>query len=206
MILLPLFMMLFILFGIEETWSLKIHDNYNLQLTAQTDNIIQYHSYTMQYVIQNYAKLHTTQIAADKTVTYVTLLNQVGNEYYRKQLLPFFDYHNVTFNYYATNNSANLYLVIGFNKSIVAHHSLNLTAIMANVAHILDRQVYQSNNLYWEVPLVVKQTNCQIAEIYSITNDNNNIRQWFSDWCNTLDKNQHIYLDNYLIITPILHQ
>ena len=185
-------------------------------------NILQYHDQMVQYTLANYESLHLTVSLNSGDIEQINLLdytkNQIGN-YTLKNFLLFMNYSSTVFNY--TNNVEGesqpyplLYLATSWDGYLAEMHgysNVRIPEAMGKLAHNVSKQLYQGNSTFWVVPLVLRQSNCNITEVYSqLPNDANGIstvsklQTLFNLFCTQIQNNSDYRFLTYVFIEPII--
>lgn len=180
------------------------------------ENLLQYNNLLVHYALVNYDDiLHLFRATTPGKVEGVNLIDNIKlNQYSQINFTAFLNYQSVAFNYSVASEddpTPILYLAISFdNVNFKALADINLPEMLGGLNQRLSKSLYQGNSTYWVVPLLVKQDNCSIREVYSqipkdVNDDSqlNRVNPMFSKFCTQLRDNYSYNFLSYVLLEPM---
>ncbi len=196
------------------------HKYSQFKSSAVAGNIEQYNDLLTQYLTINYESYHLVTPNNQGNVEQIELLNYQQDQiatYSQKNLTLFLNYTSVAFNYSLSSIESlpipTLYLASSWDNyaaGIAGYKITSMPEVMGATNQLFSKHVYQGNSVYWTIPWLLKQSNCNVVELYGqIPNDStgaaqfSKVRALFNQFCSQIQANSQYRFLTYVYVAPI---
>ena len=190
-----------------------------LKISNLATNIILYENIVAGYLIQNQLNLRLNSTINSNTVEKITVLdNAVINNNLEKQTNNLFDYKSISFNYVSmipgmSEYYPNYYMASSWNQlaaNLKGYKDINLPAVMGTLSNKLSSTNFQGDSLYWNIPWVFEQADCQVIRMYSqlvTSSDGYNryqqVKKFFNTICLQVEEKSSYRFGRYVYLQAI---
>ncbi len=220
-------MAIFSIFMLSE---MSRNDNTNIYPAFKAENIaanvLQYQDMLSQYILANYDTLHLPVSSIPGDVEQIQIIDYMRDQvakFNQKELLSFLNYESVVFNYTRESTGESqptpvLYLATSWSdyssgQIASSYATITMIEVMGKLGEDMSKYLYQGNSVYWLIPWVFSQNNCQITELYTQLPDDasgdsqlNKLQKMFSEFCTQVQARSGYHFMSYVYLAPIFKQ